>query len=343
MKTEIVKKDNAVPFDEFVAGHKNGHFLQTSLWGKVKDDWDWFGVICRNDTGKITGTLGVLVRKLTGFPYTMFYAPRGPVCDFDDGETFKTLIEEAKAQGKKRNAYLFKMDKDVNVENEDFRKLLDENKFNIKPRTLDFEDFQCRFVFRLNIEGKTEDEVFASFHSKHRYNVRVALKHNVEIKICGSEEAGTFYEIMQETGERDNFAIRSKEYFAKILDTFGEDARLYMAYYEGESIAGTLCVRWGNKVWYFYGGSLSKHRRVMPNYLLQWEMVRWAIESGCDIYDFRGVSGDLDENNPLYGLYRFKKGFNGEFIEFMGESDLILKPAAEKIVRVSQKILNEIK
>ena len=63
----------------------------------------------------------------------------------------------------------------------------------------------------------------------------------------------------------------------------------------------------------------------MPNYLLQWNMIRWAVETGCRVYDFRGVSGDLSESNPLYGLYKFKKGFNGEFTEFVGEYDLVLK------------------
>jgi lipid II:glycine glycyltransferase (peptidoglycan interpeptide bridge formation enzyme) len=62
----------------------------------------------------------------------------------------------------------------------------------------------------------------------------------------------------------------------------------------------------------------------MPNYLIQWEMINWAKEKGCAIYDFRGVSGDvLNEDNPLYGLYRFKKGFNGTLVEFIGDWDRV--------------------
>ena len=63
----------------------------------------------------------------------------------------------------------------------------------------------------------------------------------------------------------------------------------------------------------------------MPNYLLQWSMIQWAVETGCSVYDFRGVSGDISEDNPLYGLYKFKKGFGGDFTEFVGEYDLVLK------------------
>ena len=47
-------------------------------------------------------------------------------------------------------------------------------------------------------------------------------------------------------------------------------------------------------------------------------MIQWALESHCDIYDFRGVSGDLALDNPLYGLYLFKKGFGGDLVEFCG-------------------------
>ena len=74
-----------------------------------------------------------------------------------------------------------------------------------------------------------------------------------------------------------------------------------MAYSEGEAIAGTIAVHFGDKVWYLYGASSNSHRNLMPNYLLQWEMIRWAVETGCRLYDFRGISGDLSEENHLYG------------------------------------------
>lgn len=52
------------------------------------------------------------------------------------------------------------------------------------------------------------------------------------------------------------------------------------------------------------------------------------MRPGCNVYDFRGVSGDISEDNPLYGLYKFKKGFGGDFTEFVGEYDLVLKRTA---------------
>ena len=343
MKTQIVDINNAAELDSFVESHENGHFLQTSLWGKVKNDWKWFGVICKNENGEITGTLAVLLRRISKLPYHLMYAPRGPVCDFNDKETFGALIDAAKQEGKKYNAYQLKIDKDVPVDNEAYKTIAVSKGFKLKEKTINFEDFQCRYVIRIHLNGRSEDEVFAAFHSDHRRKIRIALKNNVEIKIHGSEKADVFYSIMKETCERDGFELRSAAYFARILDCFGDKARLYMAYYEGEPIAGAISVLWGDKVWYFYGASSNSNRKVMPNYLLQWEMIKWAIEEGCRIYDFRGVAGVIDESNPLFGLYRFKHRFDGDYVEFMGEMDMIIKPAAAKIVAASQEIIKKLR
>ena len=57
----------------------------------------------------------------------------------------------------------------------------------------------------------------------------------------------------------------------------------------------------------------------MPNYLMQWEMIRWAAQSGCDVYDFQGVPYWYDSTHPNYGVYRFKTGFNGRLAIYAGE------------------------
>lgn len=344
MKTELITIDNAQELDSFVEKHKNGHFMQSSLWGRVKDDWGWFGIICRGDSGEIRGTMSVLVRKISKLPYHMLYAPRGPVCDLHDKEVFDTLIYAAAREGKKYNAYALKIDKDADTGDGEYRKIVTDAGFKINPVTDAFKGFQCARVIRIDLEGKTEDEVFASFDSGHRRKVRVALKNNVEIEVCGSEKAGLFYDMMKETTERDGFELRSESYFAKILDTFGDRARLYTAYYTPEggertAIAGAIALVYGDKLWYFYGASRNIHRNVMPNYLLQWEMIKWAVENKCRIYDFRGVTR-FDEDD---GLYRFKMKFGAYKEEFMGEMELVLKPAAAKLVDKTQEIIKKLR
>lgn len=339
-ETETVGVSDARELDLFVIQSPFGHFLQTSFWGRVKSDWKWFGIICRRN-GEITGTLAVLLRRISATKYHLMYAPRGPVCRPDDAGTFSALIGAAVSEGKKYNAYKLKIDKDIPASDEAYRGMLVSEGFRFKKRTLGFDDFQCRFVFRLDIAGKTEDEIFSSFHPKHRYNIRLAGRKGVEVRAYGGEKADEFAAIMKETAERDGFRVPTSGHYSKILDSFGDNARLCMASYDGRFIAGALAVRFGSKVWYFYGGSLNSFRNLMPNYLLQWELIRWAIASGCSVYDFRGVSGDTDEGSPLFGLYRFKKGFNGDLVEFIGEADLIIDSFADKFISVSQKIIKK--
>lgn len=335
---------NAVEeYNSFIEKHPKGHFMQSSKWGKVKKAWKWEAVVVRNDEGEIVGAMSILIRRVPGLPYTMMYAPRGPVCDIHDKDVLAQLIGGVRALAIKYKAYLFKIDPDVSASDKDFIAQMGSFGFELHGDGKNFEGIQPRFVFRLNIEGKTEEEVLAGFQSKTRYNIRVAQKHNVQVKVMDKSGLKDFMPIMQETGKRDGFATRPIEYFEGLLDAFGPQARLYMAYYQDIPIAGTIAVQYGDKVWYLYGASSNAYRNMMPNYLLQWEMIRWAIETRCRIYDFRGVSGDLSPNNPLYGLYRFKKGFNGDLTEFCGEFDLVLNRPVAAFVDLGIKVTKKLR
>jgi len=344
---EIVGADRHEEFEAFVRSHPKGHMLQTYAWSKQKACWLFQGILARDENREICGAMSVLIRRIPLTPWTLMYAARGPVCDINNKGILSCLLSGAKELAKKHRSYVLKLDPDVTFEETTFMGYMEELGFVLAPKAPNFENIQPQYVMRLPIEGKTEDEVMAGFKPKTRYNIRVALKKNVEVKICGKEAVGDFYRIMVETGERDQFMIRPEKYFADMLDNLGDDIRLYMAYHEGEAIAGTIASHIGDKVWYLYGASSNSHRNLMPNYLLQWEMIRWAIETGCKIYDFRGISGDLSESNHLYGLYRFKSGFNAVFTEFVGEYRYIFKPGAyrfvEKTLPMAKKLLKKMR
>ena len=148
---------------------------------------------------------------------------------------------------------------------------------------------------------------------------------------------------MLETGVRDGFVTREASYFENMLDNLGEHARLYMAYYEGQAIAGTLAIWYGDKVWYLYGASSNEHRNLMPNYMLQWSMIEWAVEKGCRIYDFRGVPGRVGEDHPLYGLYKFKLGFGGDYVEFVGEMDMVLSKPVNFMITKGKPVFMDLR
>ncbi len=329
---EIVNEKTLSEYERFIETHPKGHFLQSSRWAKVKSAWKWVAIVVRNEGGAIKGAVSVLIRKVPALPYTLMYAGRGPVCDPHDRDTISALTDGMRALAKKHKAYAVKLDPDITSDNGEFIAIMEALGYKRHFGSKNFEGVQPNYVFRLNIAGKTEEELLSACHSKTRYNLRLAERKGVTVRLCGKEMLPDFSAIMDETGARDGFIVRGKDYFADILDSLGEGARLYMAFYEDKPVAGTLAIHFGNKVWYLYGASSNTYRNVMPNYMLQWDMIRWALETKCDIYDFRGVSGDISPENPLYGLYNFKKGFGGDFTEFCGEFEMVFNPSADFII-----------
>lgn len=331
-------------YEEFITKHYKSHFMQSPMWASVKDNWKNEVIVSEDENGNIKGTLSILIRKVPFFKSTLMYAPRGPVCNIDDEETISELIEGAKQKAKEYKSYVLKIDPDVESENEKFVAMAKKMGFKFKNTSKNFEGIQPRFVFRLDVKDKTEEELMNIFHTKTRYNIRLAVRKGVEVTIGTREDLKTFHDIMVVTGTRDEFVVRTLEYFEKMYDCMApENLRLYLAHYDGKIVAGTLAILYGNKVWYLYGASSNEYRNVMPNYLLQLEMIKWALENKCDIYDFRGISGDIDESNPLYGLYRFKKGFNGKFTEFVGEMDYVFSPFMYFMVEHGEKLYRELR
>ena len=325
---DIKEKDS---FNKFIASHEKGHFLQLWEWGEVKRGMGWEPLpLVLEENGEIRAALLILKRRLPvpGLNKCIFYAPRGPVADIESEELCRALFEGASKVAKEHGAIFLKIDPDVVAGNQVFPEILKKCSFCKNETGLDFEGVQPAFVFRLDIRP-SEITLLQNMHSKWRYNIRLAGRKGVTVREAeNKEDLQTFYRILQETAIRDQFLIRDYKYFEWIWEYLVEKdyAQVFLAEYQGQVISATLAMVLGDKAWYLYGASSNEHRNVMPNYLIQWEMIRWARQRGCTLYDFRGVSGDIDENNPLYGLYRFKKGFNGEFTEFVGEWDRVYSP-----------------
>lgn len=319
-------------YTEFCSHHERSHILQSAEWGRVKSAWTNEFVIVRDADNKICGTLSILIRHIPMFPCTFMYAPRGPVCDLHDREVLGKIVDGAKELAKKYNAMNLKIDTDTPATDTWYAEIMKELGFKLTNNYYNLEGVQARFLMRVYLKGKTEEELLQSFHHKTRYNIRVAQKKGVEIRTGTREDIPVFFELMRTTGERDGFVIRDIDYFYRMYDCLGKYCRIFLAYIKDENgqdvcVSGTMAGLYGNKCLYLYGASGNKFRNYMPNYLIQWEMIRWSMENGCDVYDLRGVPGKIeDENNPIYGLYKFKKGFAGQATEMIGEFDYCFKP-----------------
>lgn len=315
-------------FNDFLAKHPKGHVLQSWEWGEIKSRTGWrpWRLVIEKD-GEIVAAASILERRIPVLRTPIFYASRGPVADLKNVELLDLVFAEVRKLAKKQGAIFLKIDPDVPSTEKELLAFLRSRGFRSAESGKGFEGVQPKYVFRLDI-SPAEETLLTNMQQKTRYNIRLAGKKGVRIRRGTRDDLPAFYRVLKETTERDQFLVRAYSYFEDLYDSLvpvglGE---LFIAEYEGEIIAGTLAFVMGEKAWYIYGASSNSHRNVMPNYLIQWEMIRWAKSLGCTLYDFRGVPGHLTEDNPLYGLYRFKKGFNGEYTEFIGEWDLVYRP-----------------
>jgi lipid II:glycine glycyltransferase (peptidoglycan interpeptide bridge formation enzyme) len=185
----------------------------------------------------------------------------------------------------------------------------------------------------------------AQFHQKWRYNTRLAERKGVVVQDdCTRDDLEIFHQLYAVTAQRDGFTGRPLRYFQKLWDALvpKDMARLFITYHNSKPLSAAICFVLGHQCWYVYGASSNENRNVMPNYAMQWAMMRWAKERGCTLYDFRGVADEggapagggsastqstekSDEaDNHLQGLNRFKAGFGAQLVDYVGEWDLPL-------------------
>ena len=309
-------------FDRFVSQHPNGSIMQSLRWAGVKANWDYEAIVVRGKQGQIVASALILIKRVPVLGASLFYAPRGPVFSWEDQASLQEILRGVMVLSKRYHAYAFLMDPAIRT---DFVPLIQELKemgFEYQKNAPELSTIQTRNNYMLSLKGKNEEALLASFQSKCRYNIRLAKRKGVICRVCGKEGLDDFCRLMEVTGERDGFCTRKKEYFARMLDALGPYCRLYLCYYQGVAVSGAIATQYAGKTCYVYGASSSEHRNVMPNYLMQWEMIRWALENGCTWYDFQGIPFYWDETHPNYGVYRFKRGFQGEVVTYAGEFKL---------------------
>lgn len=81
----------------------------------------------------------------------------------------------------------------------------------------------------------------------------------------------------------------------------------------------------GKEVLSLFGGAYGEYRDFMPAYMLNWDMIKYAKEHDYAKYNFYGISDVFNNKNEnMYGLFEFKKGFDGVVEEYIGEFNLIV-------------------
>ncbi|HOV13347.1 MAG TPA: peptidoglycan bridge formation glycyltransferase FemA/FemB family protein, partial [Spirochaetota bacterium] len=161
----------------------------------------------------------------------------------------------------------------------------------------------------------TEEEILSKMKHKGRYNIKLAEKKGVKIRIGGLAEIPIFYKILCETTKRDGFRPNNEEYYREMLNIVNESV-LLVAYHEDDIIAAGIFTFTKFQGLYYYGASSNVKRNLMAPYLLQWEAIKMAKFKDCVYFDFMGIANPDDPNDSLIGVTDFKLKFSEDVLKF---------------------------
>jgi peptidoglycan pentaglycine glycine transferase (the first glycine) len=312
-------------WDAFVAAHPQSHVLQLSSWGRLKSEFGWQSArTAVRDHGAIVAGAQMLLRRLP-LGLRLAYVPKGPLLDPAHPDSRPALFDALRRQSRSYHAIMLKVEPDLPDMD---GPLWVEYGFRPSEQAI-----QPRRTLVIDITG-TEEQILSRMKSKTRYNIRVAERHGVQVSIGQHDDLEAFARLMAVTGERDAFGVHSAAYYDRAYTLFAPTGavQLLVAAYEGQPIAGLMAFACGSRAWYMYGASANEHRDKMPNYALQWAAICWARSRGCHTYDLWGVPDEeertleaqfAERRDGLWGVYRFKRGFGGRLVRYVGAFDLV--------------------
>lgn len=189
------------------------------------------------------------------------------------------------------------------------------------------------------------DQLFSKMKEKTRYNVRLANKRGVVVGSESSPEAfETHLDLMFGTADRQGFKAHTRDYHRKMWATLkdnsnGLKAYLLQAKYENKTIASWVLFVFGGTLYYPYGASSNEHREVMGSHAMMWAAIEFGKKLGCKRFDLWGSAApNYKFTDPWAGFTKFKEGFGGDWISYVGSFDLILNPLWYRIYKVAEKV-----
>jgi lipid II:glycine glycyltransferase (peptidoglycan interpeptide bridge formation enzyme) len=350
-------------WNRLVAALPGAHVLQTAEWAQVKARLGWRPLFVTwdreqrysiskdrppaGDPSALAAAALILQRAIPvgGFAARLriLYAPKGPLLDWSDAPLRRRVLGDLHDLARKQGAFLLKIDPDVDLGvGIPGTPEAQENPAGVAvaadlgARGWRFSDEQIQFKNTVCLDLTTsEDDLLARMKQKTRYNIRLAERKGVTVRIGASADFSLLYRMYAETSVRDGFVIRDETYYRTVWQTFQKSpsasasdplAEPLIAEVTGEPVAAVFVFRFARRAWYIYGMSREAHREKMPNYLLQWEAMRRAKAAGCVAYDLWGAPDEFVESDPMWGVYRFKEGLGGEVVRRLGAWDLPVTP-----------------
>jgi lipid II:glycine glycyltransferase (peptidoglycan interpeptide bridge formation enzyme) len=190
--------------------------------------------------------------------------------------------------------------------------------------------------------NRSEQDLLKQMKPKTRYNINLAQRKGVKVRITDIEELQIIYALYCQTALRNKLTINNIEYLSSLIEAekacmdAHAQVKILLAEINGEPLAGMIMAISAHRATYLFGASSSLSRNYMGTYALQWEAIKIAKKTGCTQYDMFGISQKPDPSHPLFGLYRFKTGFGGKIYHRQGCWDYPLNESSYSRFQVSE-------
>lgn len=381
-------------YRKFWENHPLKSFLSSPEIGKLRksNGWDVYFVGVEIDKKLVAATM--LVSHKRHFGKYEFYAPRGILVDFYDKDLVHYFVLEIKKFIKSHHGYIFRMDPYLIYKERDIDGNVVEGGVDNSSVVLDLEHLgfkkvsipnmeQVGWMFSLPLEGKSEEDILKEMKSGTRNKIRKTEKFGITVNELGYDELDRFQNIMVETGERKNFAVRDVSYFKKMYELFHDkgEVKYYVTeldlvkyeeklksdrkksvekleslsaakYNEGQkknleneiasfdkrikeaedirnekktdviTLSGSMFMIIQPEIIYLSSGNYEEFLKFDSQYLIQWKMIQYGIKHGFKKHNFYGIPANINTHPKDYGIYEFKRGFNGIVEELIGEFEL---------------------
>jgi len=305
-----------------VLQHPDATILQSWQWGEFQKSLGnkiWRLAVL--DQGQPITQISIIKLSLK-FGLNIFYAPRALFLNktlpaHHQHQAMQMIVDKIKKLAKTERVILFRTDPPIHPGDNTSLSIFKSLGFVISPRST-----QPKTNLQLDITAQTIN-LLMQMKQKTRYNIRLAEKKGITIHSTNKpDDMDIFNLLMRETAIRDNFISHTNDYYHHQLTTLGasKNLSLFIAYDKHTPLAAALVSFFGSTATYLHGASSNKYREKQAPYLLHWEIIKTAKKQGCAIYDLGGIN--LSQQHAWVGITRFKLGFGGKVVEYVGNLEL---------------------
>lgn len=304
------------------------HPLQSWEWGEFRQK-TWLKALRLGgfDGKKLVCGFQLTVHPIPKTSYTVGFLPRGPLPD-------KPMLDSLKKIGKSENCLFIKLEPNVAPHPATHQFLIENGCRLGRP-------LFTKYTFQIDL-NLDEERLLSAMKEKTRYNVRLAQKYGVMVREDNSPQTFENYlKLTFETTRRQRFFAHDRRYHELMWQTLHSAgiAHLLTATYQGKILVTWILFLFNGVLYYPYGASSDEHREVMAGNLMMWEAIKWGKAHGAKIFDLWGSLGPTpDPSDPWFGFHRFKEGYGGKLIEFIGTYDLIINPYLYPLYNLADRL-----